>query len=811
MPLLARPDKFPRWATVPGNDVLSGQPNVVEPPGAKMDTGFHYREKPPRNWWNWLQNTNYNWLAFLDEQRSAGQADYNFNSFETVPGVLAPGGLFVDVTGPVDVWLNGTKHTQAAQAGIAVADNSTVYLYLDSDKVYKSSTIAATASAPNRVLVAKAITSGGAITSLVSCARKRSHATHVITVSTSGESDFTDLRRAVLHAGVLIEQTVNARVEIVINGDLTVGAEVVIDQPVSISGSGLGSRIIWTFTSGAPFRLEPGAQRARIRNLNFRYVGGAVGANHAAIRAVGASLLDRVSVEECTFDGCMRGIFGSAATVANRWHVSRNEFLMQSTSTEACVEINATCAAADWVIDGNDFEGPVTASASDALRMDNAGRSMIHGNTFDGFNRAILMSDDCGASIINDNIIDQARTHGIECDSPGVVIATNQLRNCGPDAGSQGGAIRLPTTAALRCSIVGNFIHDWQAGFAISSAAGRTLINDNICEQVSGTASAPAISGGIAVQDDYCTIADNWIDLLVSAVSGTGGKQNCYGIKAGLFGSGPGVAFTTNGAFFCNITDNVIRNLGGAAAGTGAIAISAGRTSNVAGNMIDNILGLPIHVDDRDTAVQGNTIYNYGLGLLAAPYNLVGTVLAFGPTAIRCSVQGNLARGVLSTSIYPMIFETGSSDCVVRDNKIQAGSAAFQYPLNLHLQDFGTWESKATTPGGVATTALLPGLAFPPSTSRMVRAIVSGRQTSAIGGGYEIFAFVTTDGAGTITGFTLSAHTPGTAAFLGQNAVAFFATATELFVRVTSTGLSVASSFTARIVTERNLDNSFYV
>lgn len=751
MTLLAKPTVLPRWATVPGVDALSAQPNVVEPPSAKKDTGFHYKEKPPRNWWNWIQNLNFNWLGFLDEQRAAGQADYNFNSFETVPGVLAPGGLFVDVTGPVDMWLNGTKRTKAAQSGIAVADNSTVWIYLDSDAAYKSTTIAATASAPNRVLVAKAITLAGAITSLISCARKRSHATHVITVSTSGESDFTDLRRAVIHAGTLIDQTVNARVEIKINGDYNPGTEIVIDQPVTISGDGLGSRVFWTFTAGAPFRLEPGAQRARIRGLNFKYVGGAIGANHAAIRAVGATLLDRVSVEECTFDGCMRGVFGSAATVANRWHVSRNEFFMQSTSTEACVEINATCAAADWTIDGNDFEGPVTASASDALRMDNAGRTNVHGNSFDGFNRAVLLSNDCGASIINGNIIDQADTHGIECDSPGVVIAGNQLRNCGNAAGVQGGAIRLPTTAALRCSIVGNFIHDWQKGFAISCAAGHALVNDNVCEQVSGTATAPAISGGIAVQDDYCNVQNNWIDLLVSAGAGTGGKVNCYGIKCGLYGSGPGTAFTANGAEVCNIQDNMIRHLGGSGLASGAVGIDAGRRSNVSGNTIENILGVCIDISESDTAVHGNTFFDYGLGPLVGPLAVFGVGIFFQAAADRCNVANNMGRGASTVTTYPMYFDTGCVDCKLRGNLIQAGSAAVQFPPNLHLQDYGSWEWIPTTTTDATVTNLGPALAFAPNEAYYVRTFIRARRDAVNACGYDVQAIISTDGAGVPT------------------------------------------------------------
>ncbi len=71
---LTKPTKFPQWATDANgndNDVVnptSGQNNVVEPPAAKKLLGWDFKEKPPRNWFNWLARLTAQWLKWLDEQ-----------------------------------------------------------------------------------------------------------------------------------------------------------------------------------------------------------------------------------------------------------------------------------------------------------------------------------------------------------------------------------------------------------------------------------------------------------------------------------------------------------------------------------------------------------------------------------------------------------------------------------------------------------------------------------------------------------------------------------------------------------------------
>ncbi len=64
-----KPETLPEWASVPAPDGPGGQSNVVEPPTAKKRSGWSYLEFPVRNWFNWLHNTTYQWLAYFDAER----------------------------------------------------------------------------------------------------------------------------------------------------------------------------------------------------------------------------------------------------------------------------------------------------------------------------------------------------------------------------------------------------------------------------------------------------------------------------------------------------------------------------------------------------------------------------------------------------------------------------------------------------------------------------------------------------------------------------------------------------------------------
>ena len=70
--MATRPSVFPEWATANNNDGPLGGPNKVEPGSTDKASGFLFPQKPPREWFNWLFNTIYSWVFYLDQEVTAG-------------------------------------------------------------------------------------------------------------------------------------------------------------------------------------------------------------------------------------------------------------------------------------------------------------------------------------------------------------------------------------------------------------------------------------------------------------------------------------------------------------------------------------------------------------------------------------------------------------------------------------------------------------------------------------------------------------------------------------------------------------------
>ena len=58
---MPKPTDLPRWANVSGD--------IVEPTEDKKDVGWIAGEKPPAQFWNWLQKNIYDWLSYFDEAK----------------------------------------------------------------------------------------------------------------------------------------------------------------------------------------------------------------------------------------------------------------------------------------------------------------------------------------------------------------------------------------------------------------------------------------------------------------------------------------------------------------------------------------------------------------------------------------------------------------------------------------------------------------------------------------------------------------------------------------------------------------------
>lgn len=67
-----RPSVYPEWATTLSADGPLGGNNRVEPSSGDKATGFLYPQQPPREWFNWLLYTSYQWIQYLDEELISG-------------------------------------------------------------------------------------------------------------------------------------------------------------------------------------------------------------------------------------------------------------------------------------------------------------------------------------------------------------------------------------------------------------------------------------------------------------------------------------------------------------------------------------------------------------------------------------------------------------------------------------------------------------------------------------------------------------------------------------------------------------------
>ena len=64
---VSKPTKYPDFAMTDVTDPASGQPNVIEPAAGKKSDGWVYNEKPPRQYFNWMQRLNSLWIRWVDD------------------------------------------------------------------------------------------------------------------------------------------------------------------------------------------------------------------------------------------------------------------------------------------------------------------------------------------------------------------------------------------------------------------------------------------------------------------------------------------------------------------------------------------------------------------------------------------------------------------------------------------------------------------------------------------------------------------------------------------------------------------------
>ena len=121
--MATKPTSIPRWADVGGD--------IVEPNSAKKDVGWVSAERPPAQYFNWLLNLTYQWIAFIDQQfeDSYEKIIPAFDGFligNDDPTPTGPDYLLLNLTGGGQLWaipLRMTVGDRIKNVRVHVQDN----------------------------------------------------------------------------------------------------------------------------------------------------------------------------------------------------------------------------------------------------------------------------------------------------------------------------------------------------------------------------------------------------------------------------------------------------------------------------------------------------------------------------------------------------------------------------------------------------------------------------------------------------------------------------------------------------------------
>ena len=108
MPKL-KPSKFPEWASVLSQSPINKEYNRYEPPNAKKKLGWEFGEVPPRQWVNYQQNLNCQWLEYFDANLNRTLI---YASKKDLPEVKASQGLLVYIKDSDSLAFSNGDHWQ---------------------------------------------------------------------------------------------------------------------------------------------------------------------------------------------------------------------------------------------------------------------------------------------------------------------------------------------------------------------------------------------------------------------------------------------------------------------------------------------------------------------------------------------------------------------------------------------------------------------------------------------------------------------------------------------------------------------------
>lgn len=114
--MVSRPTVFPNWAELNRTDPISLQNNVTTPPLEKQNYGWNLKEKPPRNWFNWLGRYTSAWIKYLAQMQAQGVTTTDSTGITPIFDVVNGGMCLVYIidTGAFSTWFEGISYIPPA-------------------------------------------------------------------------------------------------------------------------------------------------------------------------------------------------------------------------------------------------------------------------------------------------------------------------------------------------------------------------------------------------------------------------------------------------------------------------------------------------------------------------------------------------------------------------------------------------------------------------------------------------------------------------------------------------------------------------
>jgi hypothetical protein len=483
-------------------------------------------------------------------------------------------------------WMNGVRSYKAADT-VALTNNTTNYVYIDTDGDLKSSTLATTAGSLPRLLLYQAVTAGGAITAVTDLRRfhTRVNSRGYVTVNAT-EGDFTTLAAAI--AWVKIQRTAGeaSPLKIVIQGSITLAAQIDLTgfpDGLTIEGSDVASASITTPSATYAFVVTTGnVDRITFRDLTFNVP---TAAGSGLIGVSGDAVTNYWELTNCKIVGGRDVHTLKVASSESQlgWKIERCRFSgMAHTSAYYAIAVESM---SDMRIDGNEFQGG-TGDAFDCfvgLFIASTANKIINNISVTGGISVNVVDDNIAVSTsspatnnrIASNRITRSRSAAYNDDSTGpTVFENNSLDACNVTAGSSNGVIEVGNGIKI---IRDNTIIDWVTGAAITVNSGTPslIVEGNVMTTDEASALYGVYASGALVGPRVC---GNLVDLYRGATTDNG-KGNSLGI------------YLT--ASICAIVEgNLLRNIG-AGASPAASIIAVSDYSSVVGNVLRNCAGAP--------------------------------------------------------------------------------------------------------------------------------------------------------------------------------------------------------------------------